>query len=328
MATIDQKLKLLHLVQIFETETDDGHGLTAPQIIERLEQRGVSVERKTLYRDIQCLIDFGYDIQKYPHSPVEYGLASRDFQEPELMLMADAVQSSKFLTERKAATLVKAIGKLGSPQLAASLKRRLHVEGRIKAQNESVFYNIDAIQRAIAAKRKVEFQYFKYDENKQRKLQHNGRTYVETPVQLVYMSDTYYLVIWNDKHAGFANYRVDRMLHITVSEQPATRNNEIAEFDVAQYQQRTFDMFNGNAVSVTLRVKAAAMSAVIDRFGKDVAATPLDDGSARVRATVMESPTFYGWLTQFSDAVVIEGPSQVRNAYRDYLMRVLRSYTE
>lgn len=154
MATTAQKLKLMYLAKLLESETDDEHGLTGPQIIQRLAELGIAVERKTLYRDLDCLREFGYNIVKYQRSPIEYGLASREFQESELLLLADAVQSSRFLTERKSNALVKAIGKLGSKYLADDLRRNLHVEGRIRSQNESVFYNIDAIQRAISAKKK------------------------------------------------------------------------------------------------------------------------------------------------------------------------------
>ena len=159
VATTAQKLKLMYLAKLLESETDDEHGLTGPQIIQRLAELGIAVERKTLYRDLDCLREFGYNIVKYQRSPIEYGLASREFQESELLLLADAVQSSRFLTERKSNALVKAIGKLGSKYLADDLRRNLHVEGRIRSQNESVFYNIDAIQRAISAKKKVRFRY-------------------------------------------------------------------------------------------------------------------------------------------------------------------------
>lgn len=154
---VANKLKLMHLARIFERETDDDHGLTAPQIIGKLAELGVNVERKTLYRDIDCLRAFGYNILKYNRAPVEYGLATRDFQEQELLLLADAVQSSKFLTESKSRSLVEGIGKLGSKYMDENLRKQVHVEGRIKSQNESVFYNIDAIQRAISLRRKIEF---------------------------------------------------------------------------------------------------------------------------------------------------------------------------
>lgn len=326
MAGAAQKLKILHLLRILETQTDDEHGLTGPQIIEKLAELGTEIERKTLYRDLDALREFGYDVQKYHRHTVEYGLASRDFEDGELRLMADAVQSSRFLTKRKSDKLVKEIAKLGSMQLADDLRKQIHVEGRIRTQNESVFYNLDAIQRAITAKKKVEFQYFKHDENKNRVLQHDGEKYCETPVQLMYMDDCYYLIVWNDKHSGFANYRVDRMLRINVSAEEATRNEQIATFDVAKYRQRVFGMFNGEAIPVTLRVRACAMSAVVDRFGKDVACAPLQEGECRVSATVMKAPTFFGWLTQFGTDVVIEAPESLRKAYAEHLHTVLGSY--
>ena len=297
---VASKLKLLHLARIFERETDDDHGLTAPQIIGKLAELGVNVERKTLYRDIDCLRAFGYNILKYNRAPVEYGLATRDFQEQELLLLADAVQSSKFLTE-----------------------------GRIKSQNESVFYNIDAIQRAISLRRKIEFRYFKYDEHKKRVTSKHGdgsEIYKETPVQLAYMDDEYYLIVWNDKYAGFTHYRVDRMQNLEVSSEAATRNDEISSFDVAKHQQRVFGMFHGESVGVTLLVRGSVMSAIVDRFGKDVEVLPAEDGWARVCVTVMAAPTFYGWLATFGSSVQIEEPQSLRQAYAGYLSAILENY--
>ena len=326
-AVVASKLKLLHLARIFERQTDAEHGLTSPQLIEKLAECGVSVERKTLYRDIECLRDFGYDIVQFrDRRPVEYGLATRAFQEPELLLLADAVQSSRFLTKTKSDALVRSVGKLGSEYMARALGRRIHVEGRIKSQNESVYYNIDGIQRAMDAKRKVEFKYFKYNERKERVWQRDGAVYAETPVQLMYVDDEYYLVVWNDKHADFATYRVDRMKYIEVSEQEATRNERIASFKVDEYRQRAFGMYGGKTVDVILRVQASAMSTVVDRFGGDVPVDAQDDGTARVCVRVMEAPTFYGWLATLGTQVSIEEPQPVREAYAAYLRSILALY--
>ena len=316
-----QKLRLLYLARIFEEQTDEEHGLTGPQLVEALTMLGVKVERKTVYDDIKCLIAFGYDIQLYQRSKKEYGLASRRFQDAELMLMADAVQSSKFLTEKKSEELVRGIGELGSRFMADELVKKVHVEGRIRNLNESVFYNLDAIQRAMTAKRKVEFEYFKYDENKRAVKQ--DKRYVETPVQLMYMDDFYYLVVWNDKYEDFTNYRVDRMRSIEVSSEEAAHNDDIAKFDVAKYQQRVFGMFNGEPMAVTLSVKGSVMSSVIDRFGKDVLVTKHEDGYATVAVTVMEAPTFWGWLAQFNGDISIEGPQKCKDKYAEYLRKLL-----
>ncbi len=322
------KLKLLYLAQIMENETDESHGISIGDIIAKLAEVDIEVERKTVYRDLECLKQFGYDIiREDDRRPVLYKLASRDFQDQELFLLADAVQSSRFLTQSKCNALVRSIGKLGSKYMADGLRKRVHVERRVKGHdNETVFYGIDAIQRAMNAKRKVSFMYYKYDGRGKLVAQHAGKPYLETPVQLMYMNDEYYLVVWNDKHEEFTNYRVDRMREIEVSTTPATRNEKIATFNVAEYQQRVFDMFTGEPVNVELSVDPSAVSAVIDRLGKDVEITLEDDGRSHVRTWVMEAPTFYGWLATLGCAIRIEAPDELAEAYRKYLRDIIASY--
>ncbi len=221
MAVNRQKLKLLYLMRMLEEETDAEQGLTMAQILERLEAQGITAERKGIYRDIEALREFGLDVRTYQRAPVEYALERRDFAFHELLLLVDAVQSSRFLTQRKSDALVAGVKRLATKRQRKLLDKRVHVEGRIKMQNESVFYSVDRIQEALAGKRKISFTYFKYDAEKRKKLQHDGRRYVETPVQLVYSEGYYYLVAFNEKHDGFANYRVDRMDRIEVPEEPA-----------------------------------------------------------------------------------------------------------
>lgn len=323
-----KKLKLLYLARMFFEETDDEVGLTMPQIIERLEGLGVPAERKALYRDIKVLREFGMDIQTYYRAPVEYGLATRRFSQPELLLLTDAVQSSRFLTASKSDDLVRSIKTLDSKRQAKGLAKRLHVEGRIKMQNESVFKNLDAIQAAITAHRKVAFRYFRYGITKKQKLRHGGEMYVETPVQLMYSRDYYYLVVFNEKHDDFANYRIDRMLDIAVSSESAIKNERIATFDAAEYGARTFDMFSGSTVSATLLVEEEVMGALIDRFGRDVQVVPTDDGRAHVYVNVTDSPTFYGWVAQFGNKVRIVAPSPLVVGFTGYLQDMLAAYKE
>ncbi len=321
-----QKLKLLYLAQILREETDDDHGLTGPQLIEKLAEHGVGVERKTLYNDIECLRTFGMDIQMYQRAPVQYGLATREFQESEVMLLADAVQSSRFLTEKKSNALVRSVEMLCSKHMAKTLKKRLHVEGRVKGANEKVFYNLDAIQRAFTEKKQITFQYQKYDATKKRNMQRDGHSYLRTPVHLIYKEDCYYLVAWSDEHQGLANFRVDRMVNIEVSPVPAAKNDEIANFDVGEYLQKSFGMFSGKQVAATFRVNNKVIEPVIDKFGKDVDMTPYNEDEVRVRASVMEAPTFFGWLATLGTNVIIEQPQALRTSYAQYLQGITELY--
>ena len=200
MAINRQKLKLLYLMRMLEEETDAERGLTMAQIIGKLEALGISAERKSIYRDIEALREFGVDVRTYQRAPVEYAVEHRAFAFAELQLLVDAVQSSRFLTQRKSDALVEGVKQLASRRQRALLDKRVHVEGRIKMQNESVFGSVDRIQEAIALKRRISFVYFKYDAAKRKALQHNGERYIETPVQLVY-AEGYYLSLYTHLRA-------------------------------------------------------------------------------------------------------------------------------
>ncbi len=328
MAINRQKLKLLYLWRMLVEETDPEQGLTMTQILDRLEDLGIAAERKSIYRDIEALREFGVDVRTYQRAPVEYAVEDRDFALSELVLLVDAVQSSRFLTQRKSDALVKSIKQLASVRQRKLLDKRVYVEGRVKSQNESVFNAVDRIQEALAARRKLSFCYFKYNASKRKVAQHNGARYVETPVQLVYADEFYYLVTFNEKHDGFATYRVDRMDRIEVLDEPAQRNERIATFDARELESRAFGMYRGEPVAATFLVDDEAMSAVIDRFGRDVQSAPAGEGCARVHATVMKSPVFFGWLAQFGTGVRIEKPTGLADEYRSYLANILAAYED
>ena len=326
MAKEISKERLLALLKILFEQTDDQQGLTMEEILSALEDAGISAERKALYRDFDALRKAGIEVSRQRCKPVRYYLAKRPFTRSELLLLVDAVQGSKFITARQSASLVRAIKSLGSKSQAQGLEKRVFVGGRVKSQNDSVFHNVDAIQEAIAAKRKVTFTYASYDCSAHLRLRNKGQTYTQTPVQLMYSDGFYYLVCFSDKYNDFANYRIDRMRNIRVSDERASRNAAIATFDVNEYEQRMFNMYAGESLQVTLRVKESAMNAIADRFGKDVQVDDAGDGTARVSVVVMGTPVFFGWVSQFEGQVVIEQPTSLRKTYANYLRSLLESY--
>ena len=326
MAKEISKERLLALLKILFEQTDDQQGLTMEEILSALEDAGISAERKALYRDFDALCKAGIEVSRQRCKPVRYYLAKRPFTRSELLLLVDAVQGSKFITARQSASLVRAIKSLGSKSQAQGLEKRVFVGGRVKSQNDSVFRNVDVIQEAIAAKRMLSFKYTGYDCSARVQLRHGGQPYTQTPVQLMYSDGFYYLVCFSDKYNDFANYRIDRMRNIGVSDERASRNAAIATFDVNEYEQRMFNMYAGESLQVTLRVKESAMNAIVDRFGKDVQVDDAGDGTARVSVVVMGTPVFFGWVSQFEGQVVIEQPTSLRKTYANYLRSLLESY--
>lgn len=318
-ATNRQKMKLLYLMRMLEEETDSEHGLTMGDILERLEEEGISAERKSIYRDIQALRDFGLDVKTYNRHPVEYALVKSELGLSDIMMLVDAVQSSRFLTERKSSQLVKSLKGLASERERKLLDKRVHVQGRIKSLNESVFHNVDAIHAAIQQKRKIQFMYFKYGTDLKRHSKYSGKQYIETPVNVVYADGMYYLVAFNDVHDKFVTYRIDRMQLLQVSDEPATRNARIANYTFEDFEYQSFGMFDGEAVTVTLRVKEGLVDAVVDKFGNGVPVVKSSNEAVDLSVPVRISPQFFGWVAGMDGGVRICSPKRVATAYRAWL---------
>lgn len=245
----NQRLKLLYLHKILTEETDELHPLTVKEIISRLASYGITAERKTVYTDIEALKLFGVDIVSSKGSTAGYCVVSRDFELPELKLLADAISSSRFLTERKSTALIKKLGLLASTHEARQIQRQLYVANRIKSMNESIYRNVDVINRAIDEGRQISFKYFDYTIEKAKRYREGGRTC--HPYALAWENENYYLIGYNDNHNDISNFRVDRMEQVEILNEPARKKPK--DFDVAKYVKSTFSMFSGEEQTVKLR---------------------------------------------------------------------------
>lgn len=317
------KLKTLYVRQILEQETDEEHGLSMRQIIERLADYDIQAERKSVYRDIEVLREYGCDIRSYQRNPMEYALIRRQFRLPELMLMVDAVESSRALTERQCEMLVTNIKLLASDYEREKLDRRIHVPGRIRTKDECVFGNIDAVHEAIRLDRKVRFPYFRRGVDGERIPTRGGRPHVVTPMEVVYCDEHYYLTAWDDGHECTVRYRFDRMGRARVLEEEASKDEGIARhaFDSKRYE--SFGMFGGEEVLATLEADADKAEILIDRFGDGMELAPSDEEKVRVRVRIHKSEQFYGWVAGLGNRVRIAGPESLVDDYRNYLKTLL-----
>lgn len=323
-----QKLKLCYLIKILSEHTDANYGLTMQDLIDALEAEDITAERKSIYSDIALLNDFGYDIisEKFGKTYV-YKMVSRDFELPELKLLVDAVQSSKFITERKSNKLIRKIENLASIHDAKSLHRHVYVANRIKTTNESVYYNVDYIQTAIAENNKISFKYFQWNSKKERVLRHDGATYVVSPWALTWDDENYYMVAFDDKDEKIKHYRVDKMLDITVLEDTKRKGKaQFGEQDMALYSKKVFGMYGGKEEDVTLLCKEEMAGVIIDRFGSEVNIIQAKGDYFKARVRVEISPQFLAWVFSLGDAVEIVSPKSVINEMQKQLDDVAKKY--
>ena len=257
----NQKLKLLYLCRILMEQTDEEHPLSVQELIAQLARYGIQAERKSIYDDLGALARFGVDVQCRKGRSPGWFVGSRDFELPELKLLVDAVQSSRFITRRKSNALIRKLERLASVHQARQLQRQVFVSGRIKVMNESIYYNVDKLHAAIASKRAITFQYFDYNMYRQKVFRRNGSRYTVSPYGLIWNNDNYYLVAYDSEHCQMRHYRVDKMAEITVTRLPREGTDEYPAFDIAAYGQKHFGMYSGEEMTVTLTAPARAVEA-------------------------------------------------------------------
>jgi len=305
-----QKLKLLYLMRILLTQTDESHMLTVGDIISKLAEYGVSAERKTVYDDIDALRQYGLDIVKDKSKSFGYYIAGRDFELPELKLLADAVQSSKFITQRKSLELIKKLEGLASVYDAGKLRRQVYILDRVKSMNESIYYSVDTLHEAITEGKKISFRYFDYNIQKKRVFRRGGEPYIVSPVSLSWNEENYYLIAVSDDREGLSHFRVDRMNAVTKLEE---KRSAVGGFNIADYSKKVFGMFGGKETDVRLRVSNQLVGSVIDHFGKDIVMSADGDNHFTVCVRVALSPVFYGWLFQFGELCEVVSPQSLKD---------------
>ena len=321
----NQKLKLLYLLKILTENTDEEHPLTMAQLIEMLAGYGVSAERKSIYDDLESLRAFGVDIGTTPTRTVGYYIAERDFSLPELKLLVDAVQSSKFITTKKSLELIGKIENLASRYEASQLQRQVFVQNRIKTMNESIYYNVDFIHSAISKNVQIAFRYFTWDVHGERVLRRDGAEYTVSPWALTWDDENYYLVAYDAAEEKIKHYRVDKMVRIRLLETARTGQDVFAKFDTAVYSKKIFGMFGGEEKLVKLRCAKALAGVIIDRFGKDAMLVGDGDGFT-VTVRVFESPTFLSWVMGFGKDMKVLSPESTREALEKQARDVLSMY--
>ena len=322
----NQKLKLLYLLKILMERTDEEHPITVPQIIEELAKYDISAERKSVYNDLECLELFGIDICSEKSKTYGYYIGSREFELPELKLLVDSVQASKFITKKKSMELISKIEHLTSNANARKLQRQVYVTNRAKTLNERIYYNVDIIHEAIAERRMITFRYFDLDIRKNKIYRKNGDLYKESPVSLTWDDENYYLVTYKEKYDSYTHYRVDKMEDISVSDEKFILPD--AEFDISEYAKSVFGMFGGDKTSVTLKFDNDLTGVVFDQFGTEKILTAIDDNHFKCTVDVSVSRKFLAWVISFGTKAEILEPKEVREELVRMMDNIKNIYNE
>ena len=318
----EQKIRMLVLYDILHKETDAEHQLSTNELIVKLDSYGIQATRQTIYGDIEMLNSFGYGIITVHGRNNRYFIGDRTFELPEVQILLHAVGAAKFLTEKKALVLTEKVAELLGEAQADSLKELLTVKSN-ELGNERVYYSIDAITTALIEKRKLSFLYFDYDGIGNRVYRKEGERYEVNPLGMVYSGENFYLVCFHDKYDNPASYRIDKMEDVQVEKSNITRKNQFENFDLNTYKRETFGMYYGEKSEVSMYIPAELLDVARDRFGAIEPKRECDGNIVNV--TVRISRTFFAWITAFEGKVKILEPNNVKEHYRDFVMKLYYS---
>lgn len=325
---IKAKLRPFYVAKMLYDQTDEDHYLTLVQIMDQLERNyGIVTSRGTVSDDIKVLQAFGIEIEVEPSIQNRYYLIGRRFELPEVKTLIDAVESARFIPKEKSAGLVEKLGSLTSKNYVAGLVRNVDVENRIKADNEKIYYIMEALNDAINSGKKVSFQYYTYNAQKEQELKHDGEVYIFSPYKLIWNGDYYYVVGYSEKHDGIGSFRLDRIV-----KQPEILDADTVQppqdFDLNVYLNSMFRMYNGEHKEVELICDNDVMDAIIDKFGKDVSVQENDDQTFSAVVTTSVGSVFYSWVFGFCGKVRIAFPADVKNDYAAMIEKAKSSINE
>ena len=322
--TDNQKLKIFYILDYLEKNSHENHLVRASELISMLDrQHRISCDRKTVYSDIAALQDYGVDIVSVPGKNGGYYIASRNFELPELKLLIDAVQSSRYLTEKKSHELIEKLCAQCNEQDARLMKRTVLVSGRVKSMNESIYYNVDAIQEAITQNRQITFRYFDWDLGPARR--YREKEYIASPYGLCQDNENCYLLALSERH-GITSYRVDRITDIRLLEESRQPCPELTGKALHDHANRLFQMYSGDTTDVKLRFHRSLINVVIDRFGKDTMLIPDGEEHFNFTVKVAVSPMFLSWVIGFGSKAKILYPADVTEQCKKLCLEAMNQY--
>lgn len=325
------KLKLLYLMDIFKKKTDDDHVLTANELCDELEACGISAERKSIYKDINILIEYGMDIVHTRSPKNGFFLGQRDFELAEVRLLVDAVQAANFISTKKTKQLLSKIEDFVSREQAAILREQVYVDNRPKCKNEEIYYIIDTLHSAITKNLQVSFIYVRRRLISGGAAKREEKAFTVNPYAMIWSDDHYYLICNNPKYDNLMHLRIDRIRSINMLNTKARHFSEVTKyknyFDSADYATGLFNMYTGEQQSIRLKCKNEILENILDRFGENIPINDSGDGYFTVRVDAAVNEGLVGWLMQYGHQIEVIAPTSLRSALRKQARAISKLYS-
>lgn len=356
-----QRMKPYIVLQYLLRNSDENNVVTGKEIEGYLQETcKIYAERRSIYKDIEEINEVNwmlendadiyeaeeaiesdeYDEEKliiYDKHKKGFKIKQRHFQLDDIRLLAECVNSAKFISRSQTERLIGVLSEFVSEHQAEKIKADAFVIDRPTKKDTTLIYNIASINDAMSyfidgephEPEKISFTYMKHSMNDMNKLvaQRKGEEYTVSPFKLIVNDGNYYLLGFDDKYKKMKTYRVDKMQKLSCKSEPREGEEEFKKIDIESFIKRTFWMFSGKTEVVTICFPNILLDAVVERFGKKgVSYCKLDEKHFTVMTPVDISDPFFGWLSSFGRRAKIIAPENVVEKYKAYLDKLRNMY--
>lgn len=319
-----QKIKLLMMVELLRQKTSKENPLSTNELVDEMEKLGISLDRRTLSKDVALLNEYGYEVKSRQVGYQKgYYMENANFSLSELKILMDAVQAASFVTDSQTKALVSKIADLGGSHRAEILKENIICFNTTKHTNNAIYENVAELEKALNNKKQASFYYFDRDEDGKKVYRKEKKRYVVEPMALIFNDDNYYLMTWSSKYDGITNYRVDRMDDVAVEEDDVSDSAKMDDSDIAAFNEQAFKMYGGDVVDITVEFNDKLIGVIQDKFGEDTKILRTGSDKCAASIQVQVSPTFWGWIFQFVGEMRILSPETLMEEYRDRAKTIL-----
>jgi len=316
----EKKHSVLALLEILKKYSDEEHVLTLKEIQAHLENEYDTVlDRRTIYTNLDILEQFGYEISDFEDNGKGYFLAEREFDKGEILLLANAVHASHFISANQSNSLIGKLLDTQSRYVKADFKDKVFMPNPLKSVSRQLLYNLETVSDAIRDSRQLQFRYLRYD-SKKKLVPRRDEPYIVEPRYIVYADARPYMIVTSMNHPGFIHYRIDRMADARIlaeRSRPLPRRS-----DPYDYARNKLFMYSGETETVAFRCRNEIMDHMIDIFGPDLTVLPEDDGF-RIRVRVPAQGAMY-LAQQFMDSITIIEPEELKEEFKKKLKETLK----
>lgn len=354
----NQKLKPYLVLKFLEKYSDEEHTFDGEAIANAMiEDYGIFAEKRSVYRDIKDInkayimqrddvdvheaeeiLSKGYDEDKvilYNAAKKGYYWQDRKYTTEDLQLLAECINSAKFLSKKASKKLINIIEEDLSVSQKETLNTDVFLIDRIKS-NKNIIYDISKINAAMSTKldgiphtpKKISFYYQKYSISNVREQidRRKGETYIVSPFRLIINDGNYYLLGYSDKFRKMRTYRVDRMKGLEILDSDREGEEIYKKIDIKDFIERKFSMFDGTVEKVKIQFTKDLLDSFIDRFGSNKVYGIVDSNHYYISTFIEVSPPFFGWLCGFGNKVKIIEPLNVVNQFQKHLQKIIEKY--